>query len=209
MDPTLAGAASMSPWGMIGGAALSGLGAYFGSDAEAQAMQQQAKIQQEQIDLKAKEDAQAQAAKVSASGIVGSGIPTGAYGQTLNYTDPNAAATNSTIQTFLSGGLTDAEKAQMGIDIKTGTQSINAAAATSGMPAGARMGVQGQNVAQIGQNYANTASARIGTGLTAANNAANTGLNIANQNYQSGLNNYLNQQNQQNMKTQLLAGYAT
>lgn len=197
----------MDPTTMLVSAGLSGIGSYFGSDAEKQAMEDQMKIQQEQLDWQKQQAELAQKGAAAAGGVVQSGINTGGYGQTLNYTDPNAGAVNSTLQTFLSGGLTDAEKTQMGMDIKTGAQGIGANAATSGMPAGALAGALNQNNAAVSGNYANMASARMGQGLSAAPGISSAGQNVAGSNYQSGLNNWLNSQQQQNLKTQMLAGY--
>ena len=101
-----------------------------------------------------------------------------------------------------------AEQAQQAADIATATQGTNAVAATSGMPAGARAALASQNAAKITGQYANMADQNIATGIQGANQFANTGLNIAGANNQSALTNFLANQQQQNLKTQLLAEYA-
>lgn len=204
----LTGAASVSPWGMIGGAALGGLGSYFGGQAQQQAAEEAAKAQREQLAFQKQQYADTLRSKQLGSGIIQDRFNTAGYGSNLNYANPYESAMNTSLNTFLSGGLMPVEQTQQAKDIATGQQAINAAAATAGLPAGARLGLQGQNVANVTGNYANMASGRIGQGIGYANQAANTGANIAQMNYQSGLQNFLNQQEQQNKQAQLLAGLA-
>lgn len=194
--------------GMAIGAGISGIGSYFQGSAEEQAAAQAAKVQEEQLAFQKQQYADQQKAKQTASGIVGSGISTDAYGNTLNYVDPLANQKNATLASMMSGQLTTAQQAQMQNDVATAGQTTNSSAATMGLPAGARLAVNNQNVQGISRNYADVASNEMAAGVSGANTAANTGSNIASTNYQSGLANWMNQQQQQNLKTQSLAQYA-
>jgi hypothetical protein len=195
---------------LIAAAALGGLGSFFGGQAEEEAAKRSTEESKRQFDLtyaqRLKEYQDSLKSKESARGVIG-GMDTRGYGQTLNYVNPYQNAIDTSINAFLSGALTPAEVAQQGKDIATGTQSINAGAATMGLPAGARAGLLSKNVSDITGNYANIASGRIGTGLGAANTAASTGANIASMNYNSGLANFLQEQDLKNKQAQLLAGY--
>jgi hypothetical protein len=201
--------AGISPWTMLGSAAIGGIGSFFGASAEEQAAEKARQMQEAQLAFKKQQWADQQAGKKNASGIIGSGYNTAGYGQTLNYVNPYQGAIDTSINAFLSGGLMPAEIAQQGKDIAAGSQNINANAATMGLTAGGRAALQNQNVSNITGNYANLASGRIGTGIGAATNAASTGANIANMNYQTGLNNFLQQQQANNQKMQLMGQYAT
>jgi len=207
------------------GAGIGGIGAYFGGQAQAAGQEYSADINkqlteeqlkqsdaefQQQFGLTKQEYADTLAAKTAASGIIQSGMPAGtAPAPTMDYANPLATPTQSALTTMLSGQLTPAQLAQQQKDIATANQGTDAVAATSGLPAGARAALTGQNAATISNNYANMAENNIATGVSGANSFANTGLNVANTNYQSALTNFLNQQKQANLKATTLAGYAT
>jgi hypothetical protein len=203
---------TMNPYALVATAGLGGIGDYFTAQAQQEASQQQYQYEQEQLAEQQRQfnlvNQQQQSAKQGATNAVLSGYNTAAYDKTLNYQNPYQTGIGTAINTLLAGGLTSAEQNQQNLDISKAAQLINANA-SGGMPAGARLGLQGQNVQQISNNYANMASGRVAQGLSAANTAANTGLGITEANYNSGLSNWLQSQQLQNQKAGLLAQYAT
>ena len=195
--------------GMAIGAGLSGIGSYFQGDAEKQAAAEAAKVQQEQLDFQKQQFAASQQGKVDASGIINSGMSTTGIAPTMDYTNPLAATQQSALTSMMTGQLTPAQQAQMQSTIASANQNTNAVAASSGMPAGARAAMGAQNTAAIGTQYGNIAANEMTAGVQGATAAGNLGLNVASTNNQSALTSYLNQQQQQNLKAQTLAGYAT
>lgn len=217
---------------------LGGIGSYFGGKAQESASREQAGVSREQIaenkrqadlneafrreqmrleqaelERQAKERQEAidreRRTKYAASGIISGGYDTSGYGKELNYVDPYAGSVKSAIDTLLSGGLTEAELRQQGKALESSNQIIGANAATMGLPAGARAALGGQSTQAILDNYANMGAGRVGQGLSAADTATRTGADIANINYQSGLANFLKEQELKNRKTEIMAGYAT
>jgi len=193
------------------GAGIGGIGSYWGGQGNKQAAEEQAALSRESLAYKKWKDEQDRkdllASKESARGVLG-GMDVSGYGGNLNYVNPYQSAVDTSLNAFLSGKLTDAEVTQQGKDIATAGQTINAGAATMGLPAGARAGLLGQSTSDITGNYANIASGRIGTGIGLATSAAGTGANIANMNYSAGLQKFLAEQQAKNQQAQLLASYS-
>lgn len=194
---------------MLIGAGIGGIGSYFQGTAEEQAADQQYQIEQQQLQLQQQEWAAQQASKQAASGIISADMSGSSAAPTMDYTNPLAGQTNQTLASMLTGQLTPAQQALMTQTTNAGAQGVNAAAASSGMPAGARAGALASNAANVGTQFGNIASNEMTAGVSGANQAANTGLNVASANNQSSLAAYLNNQQQQNLKAQTLAGYAT
>ena len=207
------GGGGMDPVTMLIGAGMGGLSGYFQGEAQKQTSDQE--IQQQQAQM-AQQQAQFNTTNqiknnqnIGAQNAINTGYNTSAYGGApLNYVNPNEGGMNAAIQQLMSGQLAPSQVAQQNADISKGSEMINNNMASSGAPAGARMGLQNQNVQQISRDYANMANGNIATGVQLGNTAANTGMNIAGQNYAGGYNAFLNQQNAQNQKAGLLAGYA-
>ena len=205
------GGGGMDPYTMLLGAGMGGLGGYFQGQAQQQQSDNERQMQEAQL---AQQQAQFNTTNqiknnqnIGATAAINNGYNTNAYGGApLNYVNPLQGGMNDAITQLMSGQLAPSQVAQQNADISKGSEMINSNA--SGMPAGARMGLQNQNVQQISRDYANMANSNIGQGVSLANSAANTGMNIAGQNYNSGFNAYLTQMQAQNQKANALAGYA-